>query len=97
MACVTINDACAFFAGITFGKTKLISLSPNKTVEGFLGGMLCNIMATFFWVGSIDFKDGFMYCAPKDYNLNFYENWQCAELDPMFIKEKHNLPISVFG
>ena len=47
---VCINDACAFFAGITFGKTKLISLSPNKTVEGFVGGLICNVIGTLFFV-----------------------------------------------
>lgn len=37
---VGANDAFAYFTGMTFGRTSLIKLSPNKTVEGFLGGAL---------------------------------------------------------
>lgn len=97
MACVTLNDACAFFVGITFGKTPLISLSPNKTVEGFVGGMICNVVGTFLWVSQLEFENSFMYCAPTKYTLNFYENWQCDELDPMYIQEELIFPISIFG
>jgi phosphatidate cytidylyltransferase len=35
---VMINDIMAFVFGKLFGRTKLIQLSPNKTVEGFIGG-----------------------------------------------------------
>lgn len=35
---VGCNDLWAYFMGKTFGKTQLIALSPNKTLEGFLGG-----------------------------------------------------------
>jgi phosphatidate cytidylyltransferase len=35
---VMINDIMAFVFGKTMGKTPLIKLSPNKTVEGFVGG-----------------------------------------------------------
>jgi phosphatidate cytidylyltransferase len=41
---VMINDIMAYVFGKTFGRTKLIKLSPNKTVEGFVGGGI----STFF-------------------------------------------------
>ncbi len=36
------SDTGAYFIGMSFGKHKLCpSVSPKKTVEGFLGGMVC--------------------------------------------------------
>lgn len=40
------SDVGAFFAGTFFGKHKLCpSISPNKTIEGALGGLVLNIAA----------------------------------------------------
>ncbi len=46
---VVMNDIMAFVFGKTFGRTKLIKLSPNKTVEGFLGGGI-STMIFAVWV-----------------------------------------------
>jgi phosphatidate cytidylyltransferase len=46
---VVMNDVMAFVFGKTFGRTKLIKLSPNKTVEGFLGGGI-STMIFAVWV-----------------------------------------------
>lgn len=41
-----IGDAGAYFIGIKFGKLKLNPIvSPKKTVEGALGGLLCSVVA----------------------------------------------------
>jgi phosphatidate cytidylyltransferase len=44
-------DTAAYFSGRKFGKHKLWeAVSPKKTVEGALGGVLCSVIATsFFW------------------------------------------------
>lgn len=46
---VMINDIMAFVFGKLFGRTKLIKLSPNKTVEGFVGGGISTVIFAI-WV-----------------------------------------------
>lgn len=41
------NDAAAYYVGSKLGKTKLTAVSPNKTVEGTLGGMLFAVLAAY--------------------------------------------------
>lgn len=44
------SDTCAYFAGITFGKKKVTPvLSPNKSLEGFIGGMLGSVIIVFIY------------------------------------------------
>lgn len=41
-----ITDSGAYFTGMTIGKHKLIErVSPNKTIEGAIGGVLCSVIA----------------------------------------------------
>ncbi len=50
--CAWLTDTFAYFAGSFFGKHKLCpKVSPNKTVEGAVGGVLCTLLlniALFF-------------------------------------------------
>jgi len=46
---VWVNDTFAFLVGKNFGKQKLFpSISPKKTVEGFLGGLFFSCIASYF-------------------------------------------------
>ncbi|MCL4121772.1 UNVERIFIED_CONTAM: hypothetical protein GTU68_066606 [Idotea baltica] len=46
---VWVNDTFAYLVGSKFGKQKLFpSISPKKTVEGFLGGLFFACIASFF-------------------------------------------------
>ena len=50
---VWITDSCAYFTGNAFGKIKMIeSISPRKTIEGFIGGyfgsLICVFIFTYF-------------------------------------------------
>lgn len=43
------NDTFAYIVGKNFGKNKLYErISPNKTIEGFLGGMVFSGIASYF-------------------------------------------------
>lgn len=38
----------AYVFGKTMGRTKLIKLSPNKTVEGFIGGGISTVIFAYY-------------------------------------------------
>ena len=43
-----VNDSFAFLIGKNFGKTKLfVSVSPKKTIEGFVGGFIFALIAGY--------------------------------------------------
>jgi len=43
------NDSFAYLIGKNFGKIKLLErISPNKTVEGFIGGMIACFVMSYF-------------------------------------------------
>tara|TARA_B100000749_G_C18390055_1_gene449826 strand:- start:304 stop:1125 length:822 start_codon:yes stop_codon:yes gene_type:complete len=46
---VWVNDSSAYLVGKNFGKQKLFpSISPKKTVEGFLGGLFFACVSSYF-------------------------------------------------
>ena len=52
MICVLVmiwtNDSFAFFVGKNIGKRKLfVSVSPKKTQEGFIGGLLFTLLSAY--------------------------------------------------
>ncbi len=45
---IWVNDSFAFLVGKNFGKRKLFeSVSPKKTIEGFMGGVLFSLLASY--------------------------------------------------
>lgn len=43
-----INDTSAFVIGKKIGKHKLSNISPNKTIEGFLGSLIISVMTCYY-------------------------------------------------
>ena len=43
VACIIAADTGAYFCGKSLGRTKLIRISPKKTVEGAIGGLVSSI------------------------------------------------------
>jgi phosphatidate cytidylyltransferase len=53
-----ISDTCAYFTGVFFGKHPLCpAISPKKTIEGSIGGMigsaLLTLLFSYYWQGDI--------------------------------------------
>lgn len=46
---VWVNDSFAYLVGKNFGRHKLFeSISPKKTIEGFLGGLFFSFITSYF-------------------------------------------------
>lgn len=61
------NDVFAYFGGKNFGKNKLApAISPNKTWEGFLFGILGALagLTIAYYVSSVDFNVSILVLAP---------------------------------
>ena len=41
---VIVNDIFAYLFGVFLGRTQLIEISPNKTLEGFIGGLVSTVV-----------------------------------------------------
>ena len=73
---VALNDASAYFAGRLFGRHHLIGLSPNKTIEGFVGGAILNIILCYV-AANYYLQGDFWQCAPGRINVGLFEDWKC--------------------
>jgi phosphatidate cytidylyltransferase len=61
------NDIGAYFIGLRIGKRKLFPrVSPKKTVEGSIGGMICGVAGVFIigWILQLFSEMGHFYWAP---------------------------------
>lgn len=56
---IWVNDSFAYLVGKNFGRQKLFErISPKKTVEGFLGGLLFSCISSYFiakFTGTLNF------------------------------------------
>ncbi len=92
---ISCNDSFAYFAGRMFGTHHLIGLSPNKTIEGFVGGFVSNIICTVI-VANFVLKGEFWQCAPTHYRYGLFEDWTC-KYDPIYEEHTYELPFEFMG
>ncbi|NVM24401.1 MAG: phosphatidate cytidylyltransferase [Desulfobacterales bacterium] len=52
LAVIFAGDTCSFYVGRLFGRHKLTQISPGKTWEGALGGLMANVVGAgiFAWL-----------------------------------------------
>ncbi len=87
-------DGGAYFAGVLFGKHKLApELSPKKTVEGAVGGVIASVLA--MWIYSLLLKHVFI--VPCNTVAMMITGFICAILGPVgdiatsAIKREHGI------
>nr|CCC48662.1 putative CDP-diacylglycerol synthetase [Trypanosoma vivax Y486] len=86
VGCVINNDIWAYVFGKLFGRTRLLALSPNKTLEGFLGSFLFTMIWSFWFAGFIGYFPE-MHC-PK---VDFHSPMRCKK-DSLFLQREVELP-----
>jgi len=86
---VIANDIFAYLFGITFGKTPLIELSPKKTWEGFIGGMVtCLVFAFIFSI--IFSKFEYIVCPQETLTIIPFQKVTC-EIPSVFLPNPQNI------
>jgi phosphatidate cytidylyltransferase len=77
------------------GKTPLIKLSPKKTWEGFIGGMVCTLIWAFigsYYLTAIPA----LVCPQTKITLEPFVFPHC-ELDTVYLPQQYSLPVSILG
>jgi CDP-diglyceride synthetase len=92
VAVVALNDAAAYFVGRQLGKHKLApALSPNKSIEGSVAGLLVgSIAGVVFWkllLGSLPLSTGGVAVV----SLLAVCSAQCADLAKSYLKRLRNV------
>lgn len=87
VSCVVHNDVWAYACGKLFGRTKLLALSPKKTLEGFIGAWIMTTIWAFWFAG---YMPRFKQLVCPETTL-FNADMNC-DIDPIFIKVPVPLP-----
>lgn len=83
---VILNDVMAYLLGRTFGKNKLIRLSPNKTIEGFIGALI-TVPILMMFIPLLFTRYPLLYC-PKSEPFKHYS--RCS-LPSYYYKKEYKI------
>ncbi|PWN87203.1 hypothetical protein FA10DRAFT_281953 [Acaromyces ingoldii] len=87
---VICNDVFAYVCGMLFGRTPLISLSPKKTVEGFVGALIITEIFAYGWATLFQ-RYNYMICPAVSLGMNAFSRVQC-DPNPVFLWHYFALP-----
>lgn len=90
-ALVVCNDIFAYICGFFWGKSPLISLSPKKTIEGFVGGMFFTLIFGFL-ATTLLMRFDYMTCPVQDLGASAWSNISCEPKNPVFTASPWQLP-----
>ena len=57
---IVASDIGSYFFGKSFGRTSLSPISPGKTIEGLIGGIICSVLLAIFFALILDWKNPFL-------------------------------------
>ena len=57
---IVASDIGSYFIGKSFGKRALSPISPSKTIEGLLGGILSSVLVATFFAFFLNWKNPFL-------------------------------------
>lgn len=84
------TDSGAYFIGRAFGKRKLWpEISPNKTVEGFFGGIVCAVLVSILFVVFTDINASFLKLGVITILLSIFG--QVGDLVESALKRHYNV------
>lgn len=87
---VIVNDIFAYLFGITVGRTKLIDISPKKTVEGFVGAWISTGVASLL-LTSILSKFNYLICPVSGLFAHAGSPIKC-DPNSVFVAQVYQLP-----
>lgn len=95
---VIVNDIFAYLFGTAFGRTRLIKLSPKKTVEGYVGAAAMTLL--WAWVVGRQLESLQLFVCPQPY-ISFkpfamFFELQCTP-SPVYLPTCTDLTLDRFG
>ena len=90
---VVVNDIAAYICGFLWGRTPLISLSPKKTWEGFIGAFVITLTFGFWYAGFLA-QFGYLVCPARDLHTTSLSGLDCHR-HAVFLEHAAILPTRV--
>ncbi|CAG9309913.1 CDS1_1 [Blepharisma stoltei] len=84
---VVVNDCFSYIFGVFFGRIQLIKVVPDKTLEGFIGGLLSTIISAYILSHALAQYDYFL-CPQPEIILTPFTSLTCNSEDILMKKER---------